>query len=392
MDLYQPQTMKSHGSASGVTGLLLVYALLITSLIGKSYLFTLYRSLWTVQMIVTVVLIAAFWLHFLFALISSRFSLAHTAVKLRLKLCLFIMLIIGIFSCCIQENIWMNMAFLTTYASSVIILFIFGPQLIEDKNRGRYLNFILFPLVIMVVLSITIFVGNRYNERLYGLYGNAIIAGQMFGITSILLFWKILFHPRKKTAILWILFIVSMTGLLLTRTRTDIAGVCVGITVCVLMAIWYADMEMSCKRAKRLILVFIPLSIVTLLWTVSADFEFASAGEYLRLGENLKETINDRQVYWEFGFERITINNFFGNGPLDKFGEDISLSHSRYDRESNAHNSLFSVIQYYGWVGGLFFILFLFLLLSVFLSQHDYYSVLGISILAFSLVQCISEN
>jgi len=392
MTIYQPESMKSSNSRSALIGLLLVYALLSTSLIGKSYLFAMYRSLWTIQMILTVGLIAVLWLYLLFAFLSGRLSLGNSGVKLRLKLCLFFMMLFGIFSCCAQEDIWMNMAFLATHASSIMILFILGPQLIADKNRERFLNFVLVPLVIIALLNISVFLGNSSNGRLHGLYGNAIIAGQMLGITSILLFWKILYHPRQKTKLLWLLFIVSMFGLIMTRTRTDIAGVFVGITACLLAAIWHANMEMSRKRAKRLVLVFIPLSIVTLFWVIAAEFEFVAVREYLRLGVNVKETIQDRQIYWERGYERITIANFFGNGPLDKFGDDVSLSHSKYDADSNAHNALFSVIQFYGWPGGFLFVLFLLLLLSVFLSKQDCYSVLGISILAFGLVQCISEN
>lgn len=392
MTIYKSESMRSHGSTSGITGLLLVYTLLLTSLIGKSHLFTIYRSLWTVQMIVTIVLIAASWLYLLFALLSGRLSLSHSGVKLRLKLCLFFMMLFGIFSCCAQENLWMNMAFLAVHASSIMILFIFGPQLIADVSKKRFLDLVLIPLAVIAVLSVSVFAGNRVSGRLHGLYGNAIIAGQMLGITSILLFWKILYHSRKNTKLLWFLFIVTMFGLLMTRTRTDIAGVFVGITVCLLMALWRADMEMSHKRAKRLVLVFIPLSIVTLFWIVAAEFEFTPVEEYLRLGEDLRETIQDRQVYWERGYERATTGNFFGNGPLDKFGGDASLSQSNYDADSNAHNALFSVIQYYGWPGGFLFVLFLMLLLGVFLSKQDCSSVLGISILAFGLVQCITEN
>jgi len=343
-------------------------------------------------MILTIVLIAASWIYFSLVLLGGRFSIGNSELKLRLKICLFLMLLFGIFSCCAQTFFLMNLTFLATHASAIMILFILGPQLMAKKNKDRFLNFVLVPLVVIAVLSISIFAGNRDNGRLQGLYGNAIIAGQMFGITSILLFWKILYHSKEKTKLLWFLFIVSMLGLLITRTRTDIAGLFVGITVCLSVAFRHTDMEMSRKRAKRLVLVFMPLSIAVLFWIAAAKFELSPVRQYLRLGENVKETIKDRQVYWERGLERITINNIFGNGPLDKFGDDVSLSRSNYDIDSNAHNALLSVVQYYGWPGGLLFVLFLIVLFSVFLSRRDSHSILGISILAFGVVQCISEN
>ncbi len=392
MNSNRQQYMVGNNSKSCSVGLILVYALLLTSLIGKSYLFAMYRSVWTVQMILTVVIVTVLCFYFLFVLLNRRLSLSNYSLKMRLKICLFLMLLFGIFSCCAQENLWMNLAFFAVHASSIMILFIFGPRLIANVNRKRFLDIVLVPLVVITLLSISVFAGNNDNGRLFGLYGNAIIAGQMLGITSILLFWKIVYHQKQKTKFLWFLFIVSMLGLILTRTRTDIAGAFLGITMCLLMTLWHSDMVIAQKRAKILVFLFIPLSILTLFWFVAAEFELTSVREYLRLGENVEETIQNRQIYWEKGFERINAKNVLGNGPLDKFGDDVSLSGSGYDRDSNAHNTLFSVIQYYGWSGGFLFVLFLILLLSVFLSKQDCYSVLGISILTFGIIQCISEN
>lgn len=130
---------------------------------------------------------------------------------------------------------------------------------------------------------------------------------------------------------------------------------------------------------------------VSLAVSVTMEFNTVAAREYLRVGDGLETTISDRQVYWERGLERVAISNLLGSGPLDKF-QGATISDPAYVAERNAHNTFLSVVQYYGVPGGALYVLFLILLLQTFLRRRDNLSVLGLSLLAFGLVQSVSEN
>lgn len=377
-------------------GGMLICAFLVISLVGKSYLFAVYRTLWTVQMIATVAIVAVSLVYGLFVTFRNSAGIRQPRPPVRLIRCLQIMLFLAVASCCAQEAWLENIAFLAVHAGLIYVLFVRGAELTAAIKRLRFLDMLLIPLIGLSVLSVIAYVSgagwSSHGSRLNGLYANAIIAGQMMGITSILLFWRVLHKSGGRSAIWWVILLVVLVGVVLTRTRTDIAATLIGMIACLMMALRRGNLGLPNPTAKRLTLALVLLITATVTALINAEVEVGPARTYLRLGEDVEETISDRHEYWITGIDRICLSNVFGNGPLDKFKKGASLQGSGYDRDSNSHNALFSVVQYYGIAGGVLFLVFLALLLGSFLRKKDSLSILGVSLLAFGLVQCVSEN
>jgi len=145
-------------------------------------------------------------------------------------------------------------------------------------------------------------------------------------------------------------------------------------------------------KAKRFVLAMTSVAIVALTASIFVKVDVASAREYLRVEGDLETTIADRQVYWERGLERVTVVNVLGTGPLGKFSSGGPLFGYAYDRESNAHNTFLSVVQYYGVPAGVLCVVFIILLFATLLRRKDELSILGLSLLTFGLAQSVSEN
>ena len=132
--------------------------------------------------------------------------------------------------------------------------------------------------------------------------------------------------------------------------------------------------------------------LISSLWLTLWGIDTGHAKEYLRITGELDYILRNRLIYWQAGLGQISLKNIFGDGPLAKFGGQLTTKHSGYDRDLNMHNAYLSVFQYYGWPGGILFIIFLASVGRTFLKRRDPYAALGLSLLAFGLLQCMTEN
>jgi len=381
-------------------GTVLIYCLLFYGLVGRSCLFTLDRYVWRVQMALVV---ATVILGLLFTVWKrSQRGTCHDnrELPLQVKACLAGLLFVGILSCVAQENWLGNFAFLLVFAGMVYLLCVSGADLVRGISRERYIDIALVPLGFMAVGSVASFMlGSSWSRsqaisqlRFNGLYCDAIVAGQMFGLTCLLLFWSILHTRSKKVWAYWALFSIAILCLVLTRTRTDMLGTPIGMIMCLYAAMRSGAAAIPRRRARAILGLLLLSLVISSIWLTQPGIDTGRAKEYLRVTGDLEDILQDRTEYWKPGVRNLSITNIFGKGPLAKFGGEISTQSSTYVPQLNMHNAFLSVFQSYGWPGGMLFIILLLLVGGTLLKRKDPYATLGLSLLAFGLVQCLSEN
>ncbi len=394
------KSFASQGRRRLTFGTVLIYCLLFSGLVGKSYLFTLDRYVWRVQMsvvtaTVTVGLLLSIWKR------SQRRICHHSSeLPLQVKACLAGLLSVGILSCVAQENWLGNLAFLLVFAGMVYLLCVSGADLVGGISRERCIDIALVPLGFMAVGSAaSLMLGYSWSRsqvistfRFNGLYSDAIVAGQMFGLTCLLLFWSILHTRSKKVWGYWALLSIAILCLVLTRTRTDILATPIGMITCLSAAMCSSVAAIPRRRARAILGLLVLLLVISSIWLTQPGIDTGRATEHLRVAGDYEDILRSRAEYWQTGKGNLSITNLFGKGPLAKFGGQLSTQSSTYVRELNMHNAFLSVFQFYGWPGGVLFIIFLLLVGGTFLKRRDPYATLGLSLLAFGLVQCLTEN
>jgi len=233
----------------------------------------------------------------------------------------------------------------------------------------------------------------RHSQfRFNGLYSDAIVAGQMFGLTCLLLFWGILHTRSKKVWIYWALLSIAILCLVLTRTRTDILATPIGMITCLFAAVRSSAAAIPRRRARAILGLLVLFLVISSIWLSQPGIDTGRAWELLWVAGDYEDILRTRAEYWQTGKGNLSITNIFGKGPLAKFGGEISTQRSGYDRELNMHNAFLSVFQFYGWPGGILFIIFLVSVGAAFLKRKDPYATLGLSLLTFGLVQSLAEN
>jgi hypothetical protein len=329
---------------------------------------------------------------------SSRRRTRHDSTEppLRVKACLAGLLAVGITSCVAQEDPLGNLAFLAVSAGTVYLLCVSGADLMRDISKERCIDIALVPLGFIAVGSLALrMLGTSvvsYEVRFNGLYSDAIVAGQMFGLTCLLSFWMILHTRSKKVWGYWALFLVAILCIVLTRTRTDVFGTVIGMIACLYAAMCSSTTAIPRRRARAIFGLLVLLTVISSIWLTQPGIDTSRATEYLRIAGDYDDIVRSRAEYWRTGTGNLSITNIFGEGPLAKFGGELSTDRSGYVGELNMHNAFLSVFQYYGWPGGILFIIFLVSVGGTFLKRKDPYAVLGLSLLAFGVVQSISEN
>jgi len=342
----------------------------------------------TVAAIVTIGFFVCIWKR------SQQWTYNHSSeLPLRVKGCLAGLLATGILSCLAQENGLDNLVFFAVFAGMVYIVFINGAGLTRGISKNRCIDLALLPLCIMLVGSLHLIVLDS-RERFDGLYYGAIIAGQMFGLTCILLFWSILHTRSKKVWAYWALFPVAILCLVLTRTRTDIFGTLIGMITCLYAAMRSGTAIIPRRRACAILGILVLLLVISYIWLTGPRIRIDTgrAKEYLRIAGDSDDILRSRLEVWQTGTGNLSVKNIFGKGPLARFGGQLSTQESGYVRELSSCNSYLAVFQAYGWPGGILFIIFLVLVGATFIKRRDPYATLGLSLLAFGLVNSISEN
>lgn len=384
---------------AGVTlGALLIYCLLLSGLVGKSYLLAFGNNVWLVHMAAVTALVSVGVFYSLWK--CSQWQASDSGLPLQIKIWLVALLFWGTISCIAQDNWLGNLAFLLVHAGMIYLLCLRGANLIGGISKERCIDLALVPLGFMAIGSMALLaLGSSWSSsllgsqvRFRGLYSNSIVAGQMFGLTCLLLFWSILHTRSKKVWGYWALFSIAILCLVLTRTRTDIVATPIGMIACLFVAMCSSNAAIPRRRARAILGLLVLLLVISYIWLTGPATDIGRTREYLRVTGDYDDIIKGRLEYWEAGIGNLSLKNIFGDGPLAKYAGQLSTQESGYVRELNMHNTFLSVSQYYGWPGS---ILFIFLVASVggtFLKRKDTYATLGLSLMAFGLVQCLTEN
>jgi membrane protein implicated in regulation of membrane protease activity len=285
------------------------------------------------------------------------------------------------------------------FAGMVYLLCVSGADLMRGISKERCINIALVPLGFMAVGSVALLKSGSswasyqgISSRFKGAYSDSIVAGQMFGLTCLLLSWSILHTRSKKVWGYWALLSIAILCLVLTRTRTDVFATVIGIIACLFATMCSSTTAIPRRRARVILGLLVLILVISSIWLTRPGIDTSRATEHLRLTGGYEGVLESRAEYWWKGTGNLSVTNIFGEGPLAKFGGELSTESSTYDRELNVHNAFLSVFQSYGWPGGILFIIFLVSVGGTFLKRKDPYAVLGLSLLAFGLVQSISEN
>jgi len=267
-------SVSARGRRSLTFGIVLIYCLLFSSLLGKSCLFTLYRSVWRVQMALVVATVIIGLIFGVWKRSRRRLCRDSCELPLQVKACLAGLLFVGIISCFAQESLLGNLAFLAMFAGTVYLLCVSGADLMRGISRERCIDIALVPLGFMAVGSVASFMlgGSWATSKLIsqfrfnGMYSDAIIAGQMFGLTCLLSFWGILHTRSKKVWGYWALFPVAILCLVLTRTRTDMLGTSIGMIACLFAAVRSNPTAIHRRRARAILGLLGLIFVISSIW------------------------------------------------------------------------------------------------------------------------------
>ena len=345
------------------------------------------------QMATVVVLVGAG----LFYSLSRRpqWQSSGGSLSLHVKACLALLLFWGTTSCAVQENWLGNMAFLLVHAGMVYLLFLIGAESMCGSSKMRCIDLALVPLCLIVIVSVALFALGpsrlSFEGRFHGLYRNAIIAGQMFGLTSLLLLWRAL-HAQRRSWVGWVLFSLTIPCLVVTRTRTDILGAFTGMLTCSLSTMRNGTDAMLWRRTRVILASCVLLALASVAWMTRPGADISSIRDYFRMSGDSDDILRSRYEYWQTGLGKLSMENALGEGPLAKYAGQLSGERSGYVAERNMHNAFLSMSQYYGWPGGLLLIIFIVSVVGTLVKRKDPYATLGLSLLALGLTNCLSEN
>jgi len=274
-------------------------------------------------------------------------------------------------------------------------LCVIGAESMCATSKMRCIDVALVPLSLMAIASMAIYVSGpsrlSFEGRFHGLYRNAIIAGQMFGLTSLLLFWRAL-HAQRRSWIGWALFSVTLPCLLVTRTRTDILGTLIGLLTCSLSAMYNSTEAALWRRTRVVLACCVLLTMAFVAWMTRPGADINPLRDYFRMSGDRDDILRARYEYWQTGLGKLSMENVLGEGPLAKYAGQLSRDQSGYVVEGNMHNAFLSMSQYYGWPGAVLLIIFMASLVGALVKRKDPYATLGLSLLALGLTNCLSEN
>lgn len=378
-----------HGLSLGVV---LVCCLLFSRIAGKSYLSSVVGNVWQMQMAVVCVSVFVGFFYCLASRYCNKGRNCNYNFPGLVKACLIALFVTCVSSCLAQKNWTGNLIYLLVFAGMVYLLCLNGSVLLDGISRFISIEIVTAPLVLMAFISLVFPPRGITHIRFSGFYCDPIVAGQMFGLTCLVMFWCIL-HLESGRRLGYLIFLpFALLCLTLTRTRTGLLGTSIGMTICLLTAMRAGTASISRQRAQFYLIVLTVVLGFSAIWTTRQYLDLNRTKEYLRVSGDLDDILRNRADYWQTGTKYLSIANVLGKGPLAKFGNSLSTRDSGYVRDENTHNAFLSVFQFYGWSGGILFITFLLSVGTVYYKRRDPYAVLGSSLITFGFVQCLTEN
>ena len=377
-------------------GWFLVLAYLISGMVGKSYLEYAWQGTWRVHEATAVVLTTA--------LVAYLFLRWHQEVDIRqlprsyrtARSALFAFLGCVIATGLMQEPAAINIVTSLTYVGMVLVLGIY-PQLYFRKIRPERLIDILCLLISLGTLAciIAVLTGSTFalaaGNRLNGIYNSSITSARMFNLGCLLLLWRIV-RCRRHRKLAVAMFTLTLIGLVLTKTRTNIA--CVIVTSGIFLAYVLSHKGRGIE-AFIIILALVSGLVLVLLPGVVDRYqdEVSDIRTFIRLDKTPEEIASNRLPYWNEGLKDIDFGNPLGRGYLAAFGGGSGgFQESGYDRESNRHNMFFSCAQSYGIIGLCLFCSFICITLYRFVVGGTPLAALGLTVLVYTLITGITGN
>lgn len=375
---------------NNTVGIYLLFAYLISGMVGKSFLENT-SSIWMIYQVSTVTL-SAFLVLFVINVKSREAARQErNAVGVqRAYILLFAFIVWGGLPNFLQGNLIKNFTAYGCFGVMLIAVCIYARFLLGEMSSDR----------IVIMLSILLFVATfaslvagvlhlQYtwrNGRLVGVYNNPLIGGALATIGSLLLLHWIA-SDKRKTRIPFAMLFISLTVLLMTRTRSAIFGFCIAAGVWLLHRMFIVRDRKSLRPAWNCVVFLI--AVATFLHFLGFG-SIEESKEFLRINEKGDEVLNARMQYWQTGLGDLTVDNIIGAGYLAAFTGSDKIS--GYDIDANRHNMFLSCAQSYGVPGFLLFVCFLISCILIYLFRHDSMASLGLGIIGYCLLSGMAEN
>ena len=372
---------------------LLVWAYLISGMVGKSCLEWLWQGTWRVHQATAVMLSMAFLGHLAFRWPHEDrihgLPLPDRVARSALLAFLACVLASGL----MQERLAMNIIVSLTYVGMVLMLGVYPEVCFRNIAPARLIDAVCVVVFLGTsgcVITVLTASGIAFGEgRLNGIYNNPITAARMLNLGCLLLLWRAARSRRyRKLALAG--FMLTLIALVLTKTRTNIA--CVIVTSGTLLA------HVLCRNRRSIgatvTILGIVLGLAFLLLPKIVDHNrLSDTRAFLRLDKDPQDLTSDRMPYWKEGLRDLTSGRLLGEGYLAAFGGGSGgFQESAYNREDNRHNIFFSCAQSYGAIGCCLFCSFLFIALYRFIVRGTPLAALGVSVLLFTLITGTTGN
>jgi len=153
----------------------------------------------------------------------------------------------------------------------------------------------------MINAGLTLYVVQGVLARYAGIYGNPNYVGLLLSITTLFLFVSLFSNKlnsvSKKIAV-WIILASNILAILITNSRSAIIG-----TIISLCFILY---HLNKKLLQKILVSLVFITIILINLPFVQDFFNA----FIRL-----ETVSERSISWEIGWDIMMDNFLFGIGP-----------------------------------------------------------------------------
>ena len=307
-----------------------------------------------------------------------------------LTICFITFFIWGIISCLWQSNIYANLAFFIVFSLNIYVCFYVAPNLIVPSLGENALLVYALPLIMTNVLNIVFPSSFMTHEsdigRLSGVLDNSTHVGAVAALTSIVALWMVINWPKRRILYL-ISWLVSITVLILSRTRSSIFGCFLGSIY--LLIQWSKSKSKPHLAILIISIIFLSVSAGTIVM-VRPELTF-KLKDFFRINGNTETILESRMPLWRNGITNISQNLLFGKGPMEKFGGTEDPTVNSYDEKKICSNLFLFYAQTYGIVGAAMVALLLIVIMKSTLKISNDFKSLGFAVTLLIIGASLSQ-
>jgi len=297
--------------------------------------------------------------------------------------------------------------------TNILLVYFFATNYVNEKNFSKiYYTFFIVGAVASIYGILQYFgieliwpkVLNPFGGRCVSTFGNPNFLSSFLILLFPLMFVEYL--DGKNMLLMFILMITYFCALLCTLTRSSWAGLFVSLLYFCFLFL-QIDKQVLIKNIKRMLIIFVSLTILFIVWPKSPVGENSSPiGRIteIQLAKEVYSPLHQRFLIWLCGFDMVKEKFFTGKGwglfelfyPFyqGKYLFIKKLSHRTH--ANNAHNEILEVWSQTGTIGlGLYFLFILtFFVYSYKLTkvQQDVYKKMLIVALSSSILAMLVDN